>query len=64
MYKDNLCLYQIRNDRYFNTGKMCSAEQEFVAISNIIGGGDFEANGVLGLAPVAGTMSFVNNLHE
>ena len=41
---------------------MCSHDQEFVAVSNIIGGNDFEANGVLGLAPAPGTQSYVENL--
>ena len=45
-----------------NTGKMCSHDQEFVAVSNIIGGNNFEANGVLGLAPVIGTSSYIENL--
>jgi hypothetical protein len=60
MYEDKMCLYQTRNDRKASSGKMCVHSQKFVAINNIIG--EFTANGVLGLAPVAGNYSYVENL--
>lgn len=39
---------------------MCVHDHQFVAVSNIVG--EFEVNGVLGLAPVPGNVSFVQNL--
>ena len=52
MYKEQVCLNDV----------LCLKNQEFVAVNNIIGGEDFEANGVLGLGPTLGTQSYISNL--
>lgn len=49
MYKDNICLAQSRNDRRDDTGRMCVRGMPFLDVTNI--NGDFNANGVVGLAP-------------
>jgi len=36
-YTDNMCLYQTRNDRSADTGKMCVRNQPFVSVTKIIG---------------------------
>ena len=57
-YTDNMCLVQTRNDRTDNTGKLCVRNMPFVSVSGIIG--DFNANGIIGLAPHMFERSFVN----
>lgn len=47
--KDQMCLYQIRDNRTMDSGRMCANSLEFIIAEDVIG--DFEANGVLGLAP-------------
>ena len=48
-YKEKVCLKQARNERTDDTGTYCVNDFPFVAADTVIG--DFEANGVLGLAP-------------
>ena len=48
-YRDDICLYQVRNDRSWDTGKMCVHQMQFLAAEEVIG--DFAASGVIGLAP-------------
>ena len=50
MYRDTICL---------NEKAVCSANQEFVAVTNIIGGENWESNGVVGLAPTKGEQSLI-----
>jgi len=52
-----MCLKQARNDRTDDTGSFCVGEMEFLVAESLIG--DFEANGVLGLAPTGGKMSII-----
>jgi hypothetical protein len=59
-YKDNMCLYQTRNDRTDSSGRMCVRGQKFMAVDDIEG--DFEANGIFGLAPVHDDRSYIRNL--
>lgn len=61
-YTDNMCLYQTRNDRSDSTGKMCVRNQPFVSVTKLIG--EFQANGVIGLAPNSHDKSYVNQLHQ
>lgn len=44
-----MCLYQTREDRSMDFGRMCVNSLNFIAAEEIIG--EFDANGVLGLAP-------------
>ena len=55
-----MCLYQIRNDRTLQSGRMCVRNMPFVLTTKIIG--DFEANGVIGLAPNPKNGAYVNQL--
>ena len=48
-----MCLYQVRNERTWDTGKMCVRSMEFIAAEEVIG--EFYANGVIGLAPTKNT---------
>ena len=57
VYKDKMCLYQTRNDRDDNTGRMCVRSQPFLAANDVQG--SFMANGVLGLAPVKEERSII-----
>ena len=58
-YRDDMCLYQVRNDRTWDTGKMCVRQKEFLAAEEVVG--DFGANGVVGLAPVRD--NFIDELY-
>jgi len=49
VYTDNMCLYQTRNARTLGSGRMCVRNMPFASVTKIIG--EFEANGVIGLAP-------------
>jgi hypothetical protein len=49
VYKDNMCLYQTREERTDDTGVMCVRQMPFLLSESIIG--NFEANGVVGLSP-------------
>jgi len=53
-----MCLVQNRNDRRDDTGRLCVRNMPFVSVSGIIG--DFEANGIIGLAPHMHERSYVN----
>jgi hypothetical protein len=58
-YTDDMCLYQVKNNRTWDTGKMCVRQMEFIATEEIIG--EFAANGVIGLAPTAaGEQNFID----
>lgn len=63
--KDQMCLYQPNIQDDFNktlqTGSLCVSNHTFVAVERIKGG-EFAANGILGLAPTAGEESFVAQL--
>jgi hypothetical protein len=62
-YTDDMCLYQVRNDRTWDTGKMCVRNMEFLAAEEVIG--EFAANGVVGLAPSKDDKTnFVANLYS
>ena len=55
-----MCQYQTRNDRTDSSGRMCVRWQKFMAVDDIEG--DFEANGIFGLAPVHDDRSYIRNL--
>lgn len=55
-----MCLYQISNNRNDNTGNMCVKDMPFISTQSIIG--DFEANGIIGLAPNNHERSYINKL--
>jgi hypothetical protein len=57
-YTDNMCLVQTRNDRNDNSGRLCVRNMPFISVGGIIG--DFNANGIIGLAPHMYERSFVN----
>ena len=61
-YKDQMCLKQLRNMRTDESGSFCVKEQEFLLAKTVIG--DFEANGVLGLAPGDNPNSIINSLFQ
>jgi hypothetical protein len=58
VYTDNMCLYQTRNTRTLTSGRMCVRNMPFVSVSKIIG--EFEYNGVIGLAPNPKNGAYVN----
>ena len=60
VYKDKMCLYQTRNDRTDQTGRMCVRSHKFLAANTIKG--SFDANGILGLAPAKDDRSIVSKL--
>jgi hypothetical protein len=60
-YTDNMCLVQTRNERTDNSGTLCVRNMPFVSVSGIIG--DFNANGIVGLAPHMHERSFINQLY-
>ena len=55
-----MCLSQDRNDRTWDTGKMCVRKMEFIAVEEVIG--EFAANGVIGLAPSDSKISIIDQL--
>lgn len=55
-----MCLYQTRNERTLSSGRMCVRNMPFVSVSKIIG--EFEYNGVIGLAPNPKNGAYVNQL--
>ena len=59
-YRDKMCLYQTRNDRTDASGRMCVRGQKFLAVNDIEG--DFEANGIIGLAPVNDDRNYIRSL--
>jgi hypothetical protein len=59
-YRDKMCLYQTRNDRTDVSGRMCVRGQKFLAVNEI--DGDFEANGIIGLAPVNDDRNYIRSL--
>lgn len=61
-YKDQMCLRQTRNDRTQFSGGYCLPSMEFLMANSVIG--DFEANGVLGLAPSGPITNYVQALKE
>ena len=62
-YTDKMCLTQTRNNREDGTGKLCVNKTfKFGVVKNIMG--DFEANGIIGLAPSESSQSYVNALWE
>ena len=62
MITDNVCLYQVTNNRNDKTGRLCVDNHKFLAVDSI--DGDFTMNGVLGLAPGDVQESFVMNLYK
>lgn len=62
MYKDNMCLIQTRHEKTDSSGSLCVRGMPFVAVDNIIG--DFDFNGIVGLAPGKSENSYVHNLYE
>jgi hypothetical protein len=52
-----MCLKQHRNQRTEETGMYCLKDQQFLLATSVIG--EFEANGVVGLAPSCGDESIV-----
>ena len=60
IYTDNMCLYQTRNARTQSTGRMCVRNMPFISANKVIG--DFEANGIIGLAPNTQNDAYVNQL--
>lgn len=61
--KDSMCLLQPEQDGELtlDSGSLCVTNHTFVAVERIKGG-EFSANGILGLAPTAGPESFVAQL--
>jgi len=57
-YKDKMCLYQVRNNRADDTGRLCVRNMPFVSVTRIIG--NFNPNGIIGLAPNMHERSYVN----
>lgn len=61
-YKDQMCLKQMRNIRTDNTGSYCLKEHKFLLANRVFG--EFEANGVVGLAPSGGDNSIIEQLYN
>ena len=60
VYKETMCLKQLRGDRTKETGTFCLDDQEFLLATSMIG--RFDANGIVGLAPTGGIKSIVEQL--
>jgi hypothetical protein len=59
-----MCLWQSehRSERNKESGRLCVANQTFLAVESVKG--DFPANGIVGLAPSDDSRSFVWNLKQ
>ena len=58
-----MCLAQSRSaDRRDDTGRMCVRNMPFVSVTSI--NGNFNANGIVGLAPHMGDKSYVEQLYN
>ena len=57
-----MCLYQTSNDRTDSSGIMCVSDMQFISVENIIG--DFNSNGIIGLAPNNHERSYINQLFK
>jgi hypothetical protein len=55
-----MCLYQTSNNRDDSSGKMCVTQMPFISVQSLIG--NFEANGIIGLAPNNHERSYINQL--
>jgi hypothetical protein len=65
LMKDQMCLKQrrIESERTMDAGGLCLKKHMFVAIEKIKGG-EFAANGILGLAPSRDEKSYVRQLFD
>ena len=61
-YQDSMCFIQSREARSMETGKYCVENFDFIASKEVIG--NFEANGIIGLAPVNDGRSIVRALKK
>lgn len=61
---ETMCLRQSehRSERTKDSGRLCVANQTFLAVESV--NGDFRANGIVGLAPTQDSRSFVWNLKK
>lgn len=57
VYTDQMCLKQMRNMRTETTGTFCLKQHPMLVAYSIVG--EFEANGVVGLAPGDGDNSVI-----
>ena len=63
-YKETMCLMQVEHEnlRTYESGRLCVTNQTFLAVERIQG--NFNANGILGLAPVEGERSIVQQMRK
>lgn len=63
-YEETMCLMQVEHEklRTIETGRLCVKNQTFLAVERI--DGNFNANGILGLAPVDGPRSIVGQMKK
>ncbi len=53
-------MYQVSNNRNNATGRLCVDDMKFVSVNKLLG--NFEANGIVGLAPNSHERSYINKL--
>lgn len=57
-----MCLQQASSQRDYTSGTMCVTAFTFVLATQIVG--QFECNGIIGLAPTGGANNFITQLKK